>query len=97
MFSYVKQSKAGYCGQTRLESATSLRPGKPFISSPRHEYYDVFLVGKFFQGFGSGQSNVHSETSMTTCCVVNANMDSGDPGNQYSMTKHGSSYPQIVY
>ena len=35
---------------------------------------------------------------MTTCCVVNTNMDqSGDPGNQYCMTKHGSSYPQIVY
>ena len=24
-------------------------------------------------------------------------MDSGDPGNQYCMTKHCSSYPQIVY
>ena len=24
-------------------------------------------------------------------------MDSGDSGNQYCMTKHGSSYPQIVY
>ena len=54
MFSYVKQSKAGYCGRTRLESANSLRPGKPFISSSRHEYYDVFLVENFFQGFGSG-------------------------------------------
>ena len=24
-------------------------------------------------------------------------VQSGDPGNQYCMTKHGSSYPQIVY
>ena len=24
-------------------------------------------------------------------------MDSGDPGNQYRMTRHGSSYPQTVY
>ena len=50
-----------------------------------------------FESFSSGQSEVRSGT-MTTCCVVNANMDqSGDPGNQYCMTKHGSSYPQIVY
>ena len=51
-----------------------------------------------FESFSySGQFEVRSGT-MTTCCVVNANMDqSGDPGNQYCMTKHGSSYPQIVY
>ena len=50
-----------------------------------------------FESFSSGQSEVRSGT-MTTCCVVNENMDqSGDPGNQYCMTKHGSSYPQIVY
>ena len=35
---------------------------------------------------------------MTSCFVVNANMDqSGDPGNQRCMTIHGSSYPLIVY
>ena len=51
-----------------------------------------------FESFSySGQSEVRSGT-MTTCCVVNGNMDqSGDPGNQYCMTKHGSSYPPIVY
>ena len=47
--------------------------------------------------FGSEQSDVREGTSMTTCCVVNSNRDSGEPGNQYCMTKHGSSYPQIVY
>ena len=43
-----------------------------------------------FESFSySGQSEVRSGT-MTTCWVVNANMDqSGDPGNQYCMTKHG--------
>jgi len=36
--------------------------------------------------------------SMTTRCLLTANMDSaGDPGIQYPVTKHGSSYPQIVY
>ena len=50
-----------------------------------------------FESFSSGQFEVRSGT-MTRCCVVNENMDqSGDPGNQYYMTKHGSSYPQIVY
>ena len=51
-----------------------------------------------FESFSySGQSEVRSGM-MTTCCVVNGNMDqSGDPGNQYCMTKHGSSYPPIVY
>ena len=55
------------------------------------------LSGCFESFCYSGQSEVRSGT-MTTCCVVNANMDqSGDPGNQYCMTKHDSSYPQIVY
>ena len=51
----------------------------------------------FMKVFGSGQSDVRSGNSMTLCFVVNANMDSGDPGNQYCMTKHGSSYPLIAY
>ena len=41
-----------------------------------------FLLESLFKVFSSGQSNVRSRTSMTTCCVVNANMDSGDPSNQ---------------
>ena len=55
------------------------------------------VMGIAMWEIGSGQSDVHSGNSMTTCCVVNANMDSGEPGSQYCMTKHGSSYPQIVY
>ena len=47
--------------------------------------------------FGSGQSDVRPGNSMTSCFVVNANMDSGDPSNQRCMTKHGSSYPLIAY
>ena len=47
----------------------------------------------FLKVFGSGQSDVRSGTSITTCCVVNANMDLGDPGNEYWITKHGCSYP----
>ena len=55
------------------------------------------LSGRFESFSYSGQSEVRLGT-MTKCCVVNANVDqSGDPGNQYCITKHGSSYPQIVY
>ena len=46
------------------------------------------LWAKVFNVIGSGLSDVCSGTSMTTCCVVNANMDPGDLGNQYYMTKH---------
>ena len=46
-----------------------------------------FFVETFFKVFGSGQSDVRSGKSMTSCCVVNANMDSGEPGSQYCMTK----------
>ena len=69
------------------------------LSLPRsHGYCDVFLLLDIvLKVFGPGQSNVRSGKSMTTCCVVNANMDSGEPGSQYRMTKRGSSFPQIVY
>ena len=56
-----------------------------------------FLWEMVLKVFGSGQSDVRSGNSMTTCCVVNANMGSGEPGSQYRFTKYGSSYPQIVY
>ena len=59
--------------------------GKLFVSFPRPGYCEVFFVGKCLKVFGSGQSDVSSETSMTTCCVVSKNMYSGDPGNQYCM------------
>ena len=56
-----------------------------------------FLREILLKVFASGQPDVRSGTSMTTRWVVSANMDSGYPGNQNCMTKHGYSYPQIVY
>ena len=56
-----------------------------------------FLRDILLKVFASGQPDVRSGTSMTTRWVVSANMDSGYPGNQNCMTKHASSYPQIVY
>ena len=56
-----------------------------------------FLLEIFLKVYGSGQSDVRSRTSMTTCRVLNANMDSGEPSSQNCMTKYGSSYTQIVY
>ena len=52
----------------------------------------MFLWEMILIVFGSGQSDVRSGTSMTTGCLVKANMDSGDPN-----TKQGSSYTEIVY
>ena len=45
------------------------------------------VMGITMWEIGSGQSDVHSGNSMNTCCVVNANMDSGEPCSQYCMTK----------
>ena len=57
------------------ESAKSLMPGRPLITSPRHGCCDVFFVGNVFQSFWFWAiSDVRSGTSMTTCCVVNANI-----------------------
>ena len=39
-----------------------------------------FLWENILKVFSSEQSDVRSGTSMATCCVVNANMDSGDLG-----------------
>ena len=79
------------------ETVKYLRHCQSLISSPNHGYCDVFFCGNFFwKFFGSGQSDVRSGNSMTTCCVVNANMALGEPGSQYCITKYGSSYPQIV-
>ena len=79
------------------ESVKSLKYGPSLISSPSHGSCDVFFVGNFLKVYVSGQSDVRSGTSMTTCCVMNANMDSREPRSQNCMTKYGSSYPQIVY
>ena len=35
----------------------------------------MFFVGSFLKVFGSGQSDVHSGTSVAKCGVVNANID----------------------
>ena len=57
------------------QSTRSLRLGQSHISSPHHGYCDVFALWEtFLEGFGSGQSDVREGTSMTTCCVVNANI-----------------------
>ena len=56
-----------------------------------------FMLENLLKVFGTGQSDVCSGTLMTMCHKKNANIDSGDPGNRYCMTKNGSSYPQIVY
>ena len=89
LFSYIKRSKEGDWVQSQLtnlsrinepstdspKNAKSLRPGQSLMSSPRHGYCDVFFLWElFFKVFGSGQSDVRSGTSMTTCCVVNANI-----------------------
>ena len=89
VFSYIKQIKAGCRVHFQLtnlsliqertlihhQSARSLKLGQSHISSPHHGYCDVFaLWEKFSEVFGSGQSDVCEGTSMTTCCVVNANI-----------------------
>ena len=79
-----------------MKAPNRFRPSESLISSPRHGYCDVSFEGSFLKVFYSGQSNVRSGNSMTTFCVVNANMDWGEPGSQYCITKYGSSYPQIV-
>ena len=89
VFSCIMQIKAGYCVQFQLtnlsliqertlihhQSARSLKLGQSRISSPHHGYCDVFaLWEKVLEVFGSGQSDVLEGTSMTRCCVVNANI-----------------------
>ena len=57
------------------ERAKSLMPGRPLITSPRHGCCDVLFVGNVFQSFWFWAiSDVRSGTSMSTCCVVNANI-----------------------
>ena len=53
-----------------MKAPNPFKPSESLISSPRH----VFFVGIFFKVFDSGQSDVSSGNSMTTCCVVNANI-----------------------
>ena len=60
--------------QFTVKAPNPLWRGEFLISSPRHGYCDVFFVGIFLKVFNSGQSDVRSGTSMTTCCVVNTNI-----------------------
>ena len=57
-----------------MKAQNRFRPSESLISSPCHGYCDVSFVGSFLRVFYSGRSDVRSGNSMTTCCVVNANM-----------------------
>ena len=51
------------------------RTGQSLISYPRHGYCDVFFSAKFFwKALGSAQSGVRLGITMTTCCVLNMNV-----------------------
>ena len=69
------------------ESAKSLRTGESLITSPHHGYCDVFFVGNVLESF----------RFWATWRTLRNLDDYVLSGNQYCMTKHGSSYPQIVY
>ena len=112
LFSYIKRSKAGDCLQFQLTNLSRIKesrtdsPWKRQILKarsvsclfPRHRYCDVFFVGKCIESFWfwAIRCALRNLASMTTCRVVNANMDSRDPGNQYYMTKHGSSLDRLL-
>ena len=97
-FPTLSEARQVTVGKLGLKAPSSYKARSVSYLFPSSWILRCAFCGKvFFKVFSSGQSDVRSGTSMTTCCVVNANMDSGDPGNQYCMKKHGSSYPQIVY
>ena len=80
-----------------MKAPNPFRPGESLISSPHQRELRCVFCGKFFESFGLWLSDVCSGTSMTTGYVVNANIVSGDPGNQHCMTILASSYPQTVH
>ena len=58
-----------------------VKPRSVFLSLPIVMGIEMrFLWENILKVFSSEQSDVRSGTSMATCCVVNANMDSGDLG-----------------
>ena len=89
LFPYIKQRKGGNCVQSQLTNLSRIKrattahrftmkalnpSGQSLISSPRHEYCDVFFCAKFlWKALGSGQSGVRLGITMTTCCVLNMN------------------------
>ena len=89
LFSYIKWSRPGSRVQSQFtnlsritdralihhESVKSLRPAQSLISSLRHGYCNVFFLWEnTLKIYGSRQSYVRSGTSMTSCCVVSANI-----------------------
>ena len=74
-------SKAGYCVQSQLTSLSRIKePGTVSYLFPTSWVIAMcFFSGNGFESFRFWE-------------LVNANMGSGDPGNQYGITKHGSSY-----
>ena len=109
LFSYINRSKAGDCVQSRLtilsrtdERRTDSPLKRQFFKAA--QVYHLFASSRVLYGDALFEGIILESfrfwailRSMTTCCAVNVNMDSGDTGNQYCMTKYGSSYPQIVY
>ena len=80
-----------------MKAPNPCRPGESLISSPHQRVLRCFFLWEIFWKFRLWLSDVCSGTSMTTGCVVNANIVSGDPGNQHCMTILASSYPQTVH
>ena len=71
----AKQGRVTVCNSQISPASNNSAP--IHISSPRHiiGIAMCFLWEMFLKVFGSGQSDLRSGTSITTCCVVKANMD----------------------
>ena len=78
---------------THHETVKSLRPGQSRISSPIPGYWDVLIVGNFFERFWFWA--IWRALRNLDDHVLRG--EQGEPGIQYCMTKYGSSCPQIVY
>ena len=82
-----------------MKAPNPFRPGESLISFPHQQVLRCVFCGKIFGKF-SVLVICHVLRNLQdwpTRCAVNANIDSGDPGNQYCMTIQASSYPHIVY
>ena len=80
------------------ESTKSLRPGESLISSPGHGCCNnvLFLWENFWKFLVLGNLTCPLEP-WWLCVTQRMQTWTRDPGNQYCMTKQGSSYSQIVY
>ena len=80
------------------ENTKSLRPGQSLISSPRHGCSNnVLFCGKMFWKFLALGNLTCPLEPWWLCVTQRMRTWTRDLGNQYCMTKQGSSYPQIVY